>query len=218
MSRNVSTFATTILRPQLLSKFSVLMPAIGINPIIVESTTYPMPKLDEATFHWRGRQYFAPTKVLYSTGIWQFTVPEDITGSTYKKLIAVLYNQLSQDPDAPTVFDVIIYPTSGYGLHLSADLPLFGTQSLINYELNNPIMGVKLNDCWIKDISEPQLNATDPTVAMKWTVSLRYSSLSLIEGYGKNADDANAAFDNIKAETKKLSSKVKKFFNKKKDK
>lgn len=198
MSRKVSAFSTSILRPQLVSRFEIVMPTIGINSLVVEAATYPVPKLAETSYHFRGRQYFVPTKVLFSGGIWTCTVPEDVTGSNYKKLISVLHNQVLNTKGVPVKsFDIGIYPLTGYGPHISANIPILGSQSA-SYEIKNPFLGVRLNNCWIREMSEPQLNATNPTEPLKWTFTVRYATISLDSGYGIDADYANKVFDEAK--------------------
>lgn len=221
MSRKVSTFATVaILRPQLVSRFSVEIEELGVSKLRVESAGYPAFQLAEQTLHWRGRPVFIPTKVLFSTNEWTCTLYEDWMGNTYGHIMALFYGQLVTGGDRfVNKFNVTIRPLTGYGPHIKIPsnfvynspkanekgsvTPFLDTLRGASYELSNPFMGIVLRNCYLKKIEDVRLNGADPTSPLKWNLTFRFEEISLNPSLMKMAKDLDGAIDKSKTFLKK---------------
>lgn len=218
MSRKVSTFATTaILRPQLISRFTVDIEELGVSKLRVESAGYPAFQLAEQTLYWRGRPVFIPTKVLFSTNEWTCTLYEDWMGNTYGHLMALFYGQLVTGGNRfVNKFSVTIRPLTGYGPHISvphslvSNVPYPTMLRGASYEIANPFMGIVLRNCYLKKIEDVRLNGTDPTSPLKWNLTFRFEEISLNPSLMKMAKDLDGAIDKSKALLKKVKAEVSK--------
>lgn len=171
MSYKVEAFRVLVPQPLLSCKFIIIptAPELIKTGLLIETATFPTEVTQEVAFLYKGQRVYFPIQTDVPD-VWKFTVPDTI----FTDHRAMIWRRKYRDPEK--TFDIVLCMTDISGI-LSLDNIGGGIVNAASIAASAFLSAVVLKECYITDIAQGQLNASDPTQPMKWDISVRYQGI-----------------------------------------
>lgn len=152
--------------PLATHKFIIVWPNILAERVMViaEATTYPQIKMGSVSIPCYGDHIKVPSGVPESDHTWKVRVSEDFLGSVKECILK--FNT--------TVKDMVQFST-----------PQTVTVMIPN-QLDVPLAGFQLYDCWLAGRDSVNLDQSNPTNVFKWNLEFHFSSVKDFSPLGSN--------------------------------
>lgn len=136
--------------------------------ILAQSMTFPSENMNEATYYYKGRPLYTPTRTTVGNE-WTVDFPDSVFAPIRYHLMSLMY--------AKKKFNIILVPgdltsilTSAVGLDLKGLI-----SSAVGSAAAALLAGITLCDAWVKAVAPVDFSASGATEPVIWRATLRYN-------------------------------------------